>query len=287
VGAKSASDLEIAARAGAQFGVVARAQLVEAGLTRREIETWVEAGRLWRVHRGVYAVGHSVLRVEGRWMAAVLACGEGAVLSHATAAAVWELRRVGSGAVHVTVPGDTGRKRRDGIRVHRSITLTERETTVVNGLPVTTPARTIIDLSRTIGEDELERIVDLADDRHLIDFRDLQAARSASLQAVLRAYAPAPTRSEMERRFLRLCRKHGIPRPETNALIGGYLVDFVWREQRLIAEVDGYKYHRARARFERDREQDVVLSTKGWRTLRFTWRQITRKDAWVAAAIRS
>jgi very-short-patch-repair endonuclease len=208
------------------------------------------------------------------------------MLSHEDAAAVWELRRVGSGAIHVTVPGDPGRKKREGIRIHRSSTLVERETTSVRGLPVTTTARTIIDLSRTVSADELERIVDLADDRHLVDFRDLRAARSASLQGVLRAYAPAPTRSKLERTFLRLCRDHGIERPEVNTYIEGYLVDFVWRDRRLIVEVDGYKYHRAPSRFERDRERDVVLQTKGWRTRRFTWRQLELKPRWVAAMTR-
>jgi hypothetical protein len=116
MGAQSASDLEIAALASAQCGVVAHAQLVEAGLTRREIGGRAAAGRLQRLYRGVYAVGHRSLRVEGHWMAAVLACGDGAVLSHQTAPAVWELRRVGSGVIHVTVPGDLGASAARGSR---------------------------------------------------------------------------------------------------------------------------------------------------------------------------
>jgi very-short-patch-repair endonuclease len=280
---KSAKDLEIAALADAQYGVVSRAQLLHAGLTRNEIDHRVAAQRLRCVHRGVYAVGHSVLRVEGRWMAAVLACGEGAVLSHQTAAAVWDLRRVGSGAIHVTVPGDPGRKKREGIRLHRSVTLTPTDTTQVRGLPVTTPARTTIDLARTLNEHELEALVDWADDRHLVDFRDLEATRSASLKAVLRAHAPAPTRSELERTFLRLCRDHGIERPEVNVLIEGYLVDFVWRNRRLIVEVDGYEHHRTRSKFESDRERDVVLGVAGWQVRRFTWRHIDERPSWVAA----
>ncbi len=286
MGAQSASDLEIAALAGAQYGVVAHAQLVERGLTRREIGGRAAAGRLQRLHRGVYAVGHRVLRVEGYWMAAVLACGEGAALSHQTAPAVWDLRRVGSGPIHVTVPGDPGRKKRDGIRVHRSVTLTERDVTRVRGLPVTTVARTIIDLSRTLNPDELEELVHRADDRGLVDFRDLRAARSPSLQAVLRTFETAPTRSALERRFLRLCREHGVERPEVNVLIEGYLVDFVWRDRKLIVEVDGYEHHRSRRKFESDRERDVVLSTRGWRTRRFTWWQLEEKPGWVAAMTR-
>ena len=104
---------------------------------------------------------------------------------------------------------------------------------------------------------------------------------------MLRAYDPAPTRSELERRFLHLCREHHLGRPEVNALIDGYLVDFLWRDRRLIAEVGGSEYHRVHAQFEHDREQDVTLATNGWGTLRFTWRQITRNEAWVAAAVRT
>jgi very-short-patch-repair endonuclease len=145
--------------------------------------------------------------------------------------------------------------------------------------------RTIIDLSRTMSADDLEPIIDNADRRRIVDFAPLKAARSASLKAVLEAYDAAPTRSELERRFRRLCKRHGIPMPETNAIIEGYLVDFVWRERRLIVEVDGYRYHRAPSRFERDREQDVELGMKGWLTRRFTWLQLKHRAQWVAAAI--
>ncbi len=197
-------------------------------------------------------------------MAAVLACGDGAALSHQTAAAAWDLRRAGT-TIHVTIPGRAGRKAPQGVRLHRSPTLTAAQVGHFRGIPVTTVARTIIDLSRTLSEDDLETLVDRADDRGLVDFRDLRAARSASLRAVLRAYDPAPTRSALERRFLKLCRDHDIPRPEVNAYIEGYLVDFVWRDRKLIVEVDGYEHHRSRSSFESDRERDVVLSTRGWR----------------------
>src|SRR4051812_45545996 len=283
MGGKSAKDLEIAALAGRQFGVASRAQLLAAGLSAREIERRMQAGRLQALHRGVYAVGHRVLRVEGHWMAAVLACGEDAALSHQTAPAVWELRRVGSGVIHVTVPGDSGRKRRPGIKVHRSVTLSARDVTRVRGLPVTTVARTIIDLSSTLNPDDLEELVHRADERGLVDFRDLRAARSASLQAVLRAFDPAPTRSALERRFLKLCREHQITRPAVNQFIEGYLVDFLWRDRRLIVEVDGYEHHGTRKRFESDRERDVVLGARGWAVRRFTWRQLEERPSWVAA----
>jgi very-short-patch-repair endonuclease len=225
-----------------------------------------------------------VLTVEGRWMAAALATG--GVLSHATAAAAWDLRRTSSALVHVTVRGDGGRERRKGLRVHRSVTLGPRDTTIHRGIPITTPARTIIDLSRSLTGRALEHVVDLADQRGLIDFDHLRGATPASLQAVLRTYRPAPTRSELEERFLRLCDDHGIERPETNTRIEGIEVDFAWRDRRLIVEVDGYAYHRSPERFESDRARDVTLKLAGWDVLRFTWRQVEQRAAWVAAAIK-
>jgi len=210
-----------AAIAANQHGVVSRSQLLQAGLTPEAIKRRMRAGRLHTIHRGVYAVGHRVLTLEGRWMAAVLACGPNAALSHTTAAAAWDLRRAGT-TIHVTVPGRGGRQAPRGVRLHRSPTLTPAEIASYRGIPVTKPARTIIDLARTVTDTELERIVHEADKRGLVDFRDLETARSASLQAVLRAYDPAPTRSQLERTFLKLCRDHGIKRPEVNVLIDGY-----------------------------------------------------------------
>jgi very-short-patch-repair endonuclease len=283
MGGLSAREPEIAALADAQHGVVSRSQLLDAGFTERQIDRRVQARRLHRVHYGVYAVGHRVLTTEGRWMAAALAVG--GVLSHASAAAAWDLRRTSSAVVHVTVRGDAD-VCGGGLRVHRSTTLSAAETTVHKGIPITTPARTIIDLARTLEGRALEHVVDVADQRGLVDFTDLRAARPASLKAVLSRYSPAPTRSELEERFLRLCDDHGILRPETNARIEGFEVDFVWRDARLIVEVDGYAYHRSPAAFESDRERDVTLKTAGWQVLRFTWSQVQRRAAWVAAAIR-
>ena len=163
----------------------------------------------------MYAVGHTALKAEGRWMAAVLALGGDAVLSHATAAGAWDLRRLGSGAIHVTVPSTAGRKRRRGIRLHRSRTLRPTDTTTHRGIPITTPARTIIDLARTLEGRPLEHALDLADQRSLIDFAELhQRPIPPSLQAVLSLYTAGSTvtRSEMEERFLALC---DAPRPAT------------------------------------------------------------------------
>ena len=220
---QGAMDREIAALAGAQHGVVARHQLAAFGLSPQTIDRRVRGGRLHLVHRGVYAVGHPALRTEGRWMAAVLAAGRDAVLSHGTAATGWELRPPGTGAIHVTVPGDAGRKRRRGIRIHRSITLTAADTTIHRGIPITTPTRTIIDLATTLKGRPLEHALDLADQRGLIDFAELNSRPiPRSLQAVLAGYTERTfTRSELEERLFKLCDDHGLPRPVSNTVIEG------------------------------------------------------------------
>ena len=216
-------------------------------------------------------------------MAGVLVAGVDAVLSHGTAAAAWDLRPPG-GAIHVTVPGTAGRKRRSGLRIHRTTTLDD--TTTVRGIPVTNPLRTILDLATVLSGRPLEHALDLADQRHLIDFAELRRRRlPRSLQAVLTLYAQAVTRSELEERFLALCHEHGLPRPNVNTRIEGCEVDFAWRDRRLVVEVDGYRYHRAPSTFEDDRERDVVLSVAGWTVLRFTYAQVVRRPAWVAAAV--
>jgi very-short-patch-repair endonuclease/predicted transcriptional regulator of viral defense system len=279
------TDETIAGLAAAQHGVVSRSQLIRLGLRNDAVDHRIRRRVLHRLHQGVFAVGHPILTIEGRWMAAALATG--GVLSHATAAAAWDLRRRGAGAIHVTVPSTAGRKRREGIRLHRSRTLTAGDTTTVRAIPMTTPVRTIIDLATTLKGRPLEHALDRAEQLRLIDFAELRRRPiPPSLQAVLSLYtAGVVTRSEMEERFLQLCDDHGIRRPNVNARIEGYEVDFVWRDRRLIVEVDGYAYHRSPTAFETDRERDVVLAMAGWLVLRFTWTQLTTRPAWVAAAI--
>jgi very-short-patch-repair endonuclease len=281
---KRDTDREIATIAGRQHGVIARSQLVALGLSAESIKRRVRAGRLHLLHRGVYAVGHTVLRVEGRWIAATLATA--GVLSHASAAAAWDLRALGAGSIHVTVRAN--RRRREGVRIHRSRSLETRDVTVHRGIPITTPARTIIDLASTLRGRPLESALDRAEHLRLLDFSELRARPiPPSLQAVLSLYAAQtnPTRSDLEERFLQLCDDHGLPRPQTNVRIEGFEVDFAWRDERLIVEVDGYAYHRQPTRFEDDRERDVLLKLAGWQVLRFTWAQITRRPGWVARAV--
>jgi very-short-patch-repair endonuclease len=219
-------------------------------------------------------------------MAAVLATG--GALSHASAAAAWDLRPLATGAIHVAVAGRAGRMNRAGIRLHRPRTLERHDIATREGIALTTPARTIIDLAATLQGRPLEQVLDLAEQRRLVDFAELRARPlPPSLQAVLSLYTDTtPTRSALEERFLKLCDDHGIRRPDVNTRVEGIEVDFAWRDARLIVEVDGYRYHRAPSAFETDRERDVILALAGWRVLRFTWTQITRRPPWVARAVR-
>ena len=266
-------DREVARIAARQHGVVLLAQLVSAGVTQRAVARRVQSGRLHRIHRGVYAVGHTRLSNEGIWLAAVLACGDGAALSHRSAAALWNLLSASRGIIDVTVPGAGGRRKRRGIRVHRSSLLTPAATTRRNGIPVTTPARTLEDLRSVTTPDELRAAV--------------RQAEVLGLPLGAHAGDADLTRSELERRFLRLCHRHRIPTPEVNVRIGPFLVDFLWRDERLIAEADGYRFHRGRLAFEADRARDVELKLLGYTVVRFTHRQVMDEPSRVARTLRA
>lgn len=269
---RATPDAAVAQVAARQHGVITIGQLRGAGLSAHGVKRRVGAGRLHRIHRGVYAVGHAGLSRESRWMAAVKACGEGAALSHRSAAELWALLSPRAGLVHVTVPGYAGRGRRDGIRIHRSSSLTEAVTTARDRIPVTDPARTISDLRRTADPDTVRRAIRQAEVLGL----PLGDAVGHSDR----------TRSELERRFLAICRRHRLPRPEVNVRVGAFLVDFLWRDQRLIVETDGYRPHRGRQAFEDDRARDVALKLRGYEVARFTYRQVMSDAAGVAAAVR-
>jgi very-short-patch-repair endonuclease len=254
----------IAAR---QHGVVGTPQLIAVGISPQGISRRAASGRLHRVHRGVYAVGHPRLSIEGAWLAAVLACGDGAALSHRSAAALWGLLPAIRGLVHVTVPGTAGRRKRRGIRIHRSRSLGPETTTRRKNVPVTTAGRTLADLRKVVMADEWRA-----------------AARQAGvlgLDIAKNAGEESPqTRSELEDRFLALCRRHHLPPPEVNVRIGPYVVDFLWREHGLVVELDGYRYHRGRIAFEDDRARDVELRLLGLHVVRFTYRQVIDQPAW-------
>ncbi len=279
-------DGRVAALARRQHGVVGRAQLVELGLSVAEIEGRVRREAIHTVHRGVYAVGHLSLTRNGRFMAAVLACGEGAALSHFSAAVLWEMLRDRNWPIHVTAPAE---RRRPGIRTHRAPL--EGERVRREGITVTTPGRTLVDLADVAPRRLLERAIDEAEYLRL-DRTGLAPRRGRRgqglLASVLAVHTPGATRtrSELEERFLQLCDEHGIERPEVNVDVEGYECDFVWREQALVVETDGGAAHgTARAR-ERDRVKDVELLVAGWRVVRVTWVRLFNEPERVAAELR-
>jgi hypothetical protein len=288
------TDRAIAALAARQYGLVTRAQLREVGLGDSAIGKRVAAGRLHRVHRGVYAVGHRVLPARGAWMAATLACGTGAVLSHISAAAFWEIRSSDAVIVDVTVPTAGGRRRR-GLSIHRDPRLEPGDVTTRHGIPVTTASRTLLDLAGTLPERRLQRAIDQAEIEGLLDIGALDALiarhaghhRAAKLRAVLGDHRPGTTltRSELEERFLALCATYDLPRPGVNRMVAGLQVDFVFEPLRIVCETDGWRYHGTRAAFERDRQRDATLTRAGYRTLRFTHRQIETDSRAVARTV--
>jgi very-short-patch-repair endonuclease len=274
-----------------QHGVVARDQLRERGWSDTAIHRAVAEGRLRRMHLGVYAVGHRSLRVEGRWLGAVLACGPGAALSHRSAAALWELHRSDRDQIDVI-----GLRRRGTvdpvIDLHRTRRLEPRGVTMHRGVRVTGVARTLVDLAGVVEQSVLERVLaqaevlGLYDHGALIDALDRSNGRrgARALRAAISA-APTMTRSELERRFLRLCARHDIPRPLVNATVCGHEVDFLWPSARLIVETDGHAYHRTRLAFERDRRRDADLMLAGYRVLRITHRRLLTDPEGVARTV--
>jgi very-short-patch-repair endonuclease len=286
----------VAHLAGRQHGVVTRAQLAAVGISSSAVGRWAAERRLHRLHRGVYAVGHPILTVDGRRMAAVLAAGPGAVLSHASAAALWEIRRTSATRIDVTVRSTGGRARRPGLRIHRAPTLRADEITEHHGIPVTTTSRTLLDLAATLPRRALERALDEAEVQGLYDRSSLGALpRAHAGERGAKALAVALdddgeltlTDSELEELMLALCDDHRLPRPRPRALVAGLRVDFLFAAGRLVVETDGYRYHRTRRAFERDRERDAILARAGYRTLRFSHRQLTREPAMVADTLRS
>jgi len=269
------SDAEIAALAACQHGVVARRQLLDLGLTEREIDYRVQRGRLHNIHRGIYAVGHPILSLKGRWMAAVLASGPDAVLSHRSAAHLWELRPSSRTRIEVTVP--RAQRARAGIEL-RSSRLAHDDVTVHERIPVTTPARTIQDLAAVLGERDVERVLEQAEIQRMWVRPKPGRPGSPTLTRLLNASRHNPTRSELEEAFIAFLKRNRLPQPQRNVKVltqdGWITVDAMWREQRLIVEVDGYDTHGTRPAFERDRARDRALIAEGWRVIRLTWRQL-------------
>ena len=277
------TDELIARLAERQHGRVARWQLLQLGIGAGAIDWRVAQGRLWVVHAGVYAVGHRVASPRARWMAAVLACGRKALLSYRSAAALWDTRPSSRTTPDVTVPGW---RRRPGIAIH-SADIADDERTTHHNIPVTTVARTLLDLASVVQPSGLERAVERAEALGLADHTSLpvlldryprRRGTRVLRQILATGITPVRTRSELERDFVSLLEIHGLPRPVVNGTVEGYEVDFHWPGPRVVVEVDGREAHLTGAAFERDRARDRRLQARGWRVVRITWRQV-REDA--------
>ena len=278
-------DERLARLATRQQGVVSVGQLYEMGFDQFAVARRVQAGRLHRLHRGVYAVGHKTLNRNARYLAAVLAAGDGAVLSHRSAAILWGIHRSDAAKIDVTVPRTCGFRSTRTIAVHRP-RLTPAATTHA-GVRVTTPGRTLQDLATAVPRRTLEKAAEMAEGLRLHVDLDPRHPGAARLDAVLgRHDLRRTTRSPLEDAFLRLCDDHGIPRPQVNAQVEGFEVDFVWPDARLIVETDGRSYHATPEAFERDRARDARLTAAGWRVVRFTERQVREEAGAVADLLR-
>lgn len=269
--------------------MVARRQLALLGLSGSAVERRIADATLHPLHRGVYAVGHTALTQRSRWMAATLAGGGGAVLSHRSAAALWNIVTT-SGAIEVTRPTKGGRI--EGVRLHAA-SLAPDELTLHEGIPVTTVPRTLLDLAAVLPPSRLARALHEAELLRLADAVPLAAllARhpgrrgTAALRALLaeEALDTQITRSPLEDDFLAFAREHRLPRPETNVLLEGLEVDVLYRAARLVVELDGRAAHATTEAFERDRARDRTLAAAGWHVVRLTRRQLRDEPGAVAA----
>lgn len=271
----------VAALASRQHGVVSVAQLHDLGLSRDAIQTRARGGRLHRLHRGVYAVGHVALTKRSRQLAAVLAAGPGALLSHRSAGALWAIARSRGGAgVEVTAP--RGRRAREGFTLHRSSDIPPQDRAVVDGVPVTSVARTLVDLADVLTERRLADAVHEAEVQRVFDLTEVNEVLARlpgrrgrhRLTRVLAAYGDGPTgtRNRAERLFLEICARHGVPTPQANVTVGGYELDFLWPDAGLAVELDGAATHHTVRRYHGDRRRDRALRARhGIETVRVTW----------------
>lgn len=279
--------------AGRQLAVITFRQLELAGLSRTAIASRARRDLLHRQYRGVYLFGHPTPLPGAIELAAALACGEGALVSHRSAAALYGIAAAAGGGVQVTVVRRSCRSR-EGLRVHNVERLDDRDRRFPRGIPATSPARTLVDFAHQATPDVLEAAIAEAYALRLVTEAELEQAIErarnrpgvAALRAELRREGgPRLTRREAERRMLKLLRDARLPQPLTNTKVAGFEVDFLWPEQRLIVEFDGYRFHGHRAAFERDRRRDQVHAAAGYTVIRVTWRQLTEEPLSVVATI--
>jgi hypothetical protein len=288
----------VRALAGRQHGIVARRQLQAIGLSDGGIDHWLRNGRLVSMRRGVYALGHTELRREGDLLAALISVGDDAVLSHRSAARQWGLRPWSGAFIELTARDDRGHKAKDGLRVHTSLELEDWEITEHDSIPVTTPARTLLDLAAVVPAHHLRRAVERAVQEEIYDHGAVlrvMAAHprrrgSAALEALLDDLhdhgTATVTRSDLEALFLQLCLDHDLPRPQVNHFDNGRELDFRWSVERVVVETNGFAFHRSRAAFEDDHDKRLALEAAGWRVISLTWRQVTSRPEEVVQHVR-
>jgi very-short-patch-repair endonuclease/predicted transcriptional regulator of viral defense system len=290
-------DVLVARRAEEQWGVLSARELRQCGLSPDAVAVRVRNGRLHRLHRGVYAVGHTSLPLEACFLAAVKACGQTAVLSHFSAAALWGIVRWNDRYPEVTVAGG-GTRGHAGIRVHRSAQLTIPDITRRHGILVTMPARTLVDLAATLGQQPLRRAVRQAQSLQRAHLPQIAAAmrragrrHGTTKLANIIATGPAPTRSELEDVVLDLILHACLQHPDVNRplTIDGRRVvpDFRWPGQRLVLEADGAAWHDNPTAREDDAERQAILERHGERVIRVTWKQAITRPAETIARIRA
>jgi Transcriptional regulator, AbiEi antitoxin len=268
-----------------QHGIVSIRQLTgPLGYSRSAVSRAVNDGRLHPVHRGVYAVGHTCISAHGRCLAAVLACGRGALLSHYSAGWLWGIAKVDPEPFHVTT--SVWRTPRPPLRLHQSLAVVAEDRTLREGIPVTSLARTLLDLAATVRFEWLERMVERAEDLNLFDLRAIEEVLVRTvghhghgrLRKAIALYQPSSfTRSGLERRFLELCLEAGLPQPRTNYVEEGFELDCYWPEYRFAVELDLFETHGTRAAFERDRKRQEDLLLAGIGMTRVTGPRLERE----------
>jgi len=277
-----------------QHGAVSLSQLLAFGYTPAAIAHRLNRGRLHPVMRGIYAVGRPELSRLGQMMAAVLACGAGAVVSHGTAAELWRLRRRELGPLHISVPGET-RSRRPGIVVQRRVVLTPGTASRYEGVPVTSVALTLIDLAASLPAAQLERAVNMADSLELLDPERLRVTLDAfpfvpgvrALRKLLDAHSFRLTDSELERIFNLLVAQTSLPPPVTQRYVSGHRCDFAWPDLGLVVETDSLRYHRTPIQQRRDAERDHAHLLAGLERVRFTHFQVAYERAHVVRTLKA
>jgi predicted transcriptional regulator of viral defense system len=293
----------IAAIAATQHGLITLVQLRDLGVTPAMIRTRRARGSLHPIYRGVFSVGHAPITEEARWLAAVLACGDGALLSHCSAAALWRVRKTSSSIIDVTAPTRRGFTLRN-VAVHRATTLAPADIDICRSVPVTSLPRTIIDLATVVGPGSLEYAIHSAERQRKLTPANLHEILArlpgVSGTAKVRKMVGRPghdldarTRSRWELRFLEICRAHEIPMPRVNEWIaldiaaGGLEVDFSWPDRRLVVEVDEEAGHTTTRSRKNDPLRDAALRAAGWRVLRVAEQQFEDPPLIAASVLRA